>query len=206
MIKSPFLLIKDFISPLECEKIVDIFNGHFPDFNKEDKDLKTILKNPLYQKRIWEKLSDYFEYIEKYYSTEIQSLSSIDIEWYPEQCVQEQLRCENSQFITKQWRIVNDYDFVVLIFLKDLNENRDFDPAFECYGGKLELPNHNFSINPQRGSALIFPANQYFLNRTLSPTFGDMFQIRMHITSENRFKYSPSNYEGNYNVWFKSLT
>ncbi len=206
MTKSPFLLIKNFISPLECENIISSFNGHFPDFDKNDKDIKTILKNPLYQKRIWERLSDYFDYIENYYSVEVDTLSPVNIEWYPERCIQEDLRCENSQYIAKSWRIFNDYDFVVLIFLKDLNESTNFDRDFECYGGKLELPNHNFGINPERGTAIIFPANQYFLNRTLSPKFGDMFQIRLHISCEKRFKYSPSDYQGNYSIWFNNLT
>lgn len=206
MIKSPFLIIKDFISPLDCENIVGTYDNHFPDVDNKDRDIKTILSNPLYQQRVWERLSDYFDYIEKYYSVEVDSISHMDVEWYPEKCIQEELRCENSHYFAKKWSLINEYDFTVVVFLKDYNDKANFDQDFECYGGKIEFANHLFGINPQRGTAIIFPSNQYFLNRTLTPKAGSLFQLRMHLICTERFKYSPDNYKGNYSIWFKDLT
>jgi len=205
MTKSPFLIIKDFISPLDCETIVSAVSQHFPDVDGEDADLKTILTNPLYEKRIWGRLEEYFEYIEDYYTVEIDSLSKMDLEWYPEQCVQEPLHCENSMYINKQWKIINDKDFTVIVFLKDYNNSKDFDNDFEVYGGKLEFVNHQFGFNPVRGTAIIFPSNHYFLNRTVSPMFGDLFQAKFHISCSTRFKYNPNNFAGNYKTWFGDL-
>ena len=206
MIKSPFLIIKDFLSPLECESIVKLFDGHFSDYDKDNNEIKTTLSNALYQQRVWTKLEEYFSYMENWYSVEIDSISHMDIEWYPQDCVQEALRCENSQFISKQWRLINNNDFTVIIFLMDYNDSPNFDPDFECYGGKVEFPNHKFSFMPQRGTVIIFPSNQYFLNRTLSPVAGDAFQLRLQISANKRFKYNPKSYEGDFTTWFSNLT
>lgn len=194
------------MSPMECENLLDSIDMSIPQYDTNNKDLKTILKRPVHQQRTWNKLEEYFDYIEKYYNVEVDSLSEVDIEWYPEACIEEKPRCENSLYFGREWKIVNDYDFTVIVFLKDYNNTQDFDEEFECYGGKLEITNHGFSINPKRGMAIIFPSNQYFINRTQSPIFGDAFQLRTHIVCTNRFKYNPKNYEGNHSIWFKDLT
>ena len=85
-------------------------------------------------------------------------------------------------------------------------EVMDFDEEFECYGGELEMINHAFTINPSRGTAIVFPSNQYFINRTVTPEYGDMFQMRFHVSCVDRMKYSPADYRGNYSTWFKGLT
>ena len=119
---------------------------------------------------------------------------------------EETLKCENSIYLNKSWKLVNDYDFTMILFLKDHNESSNFDDMFECYGGKLEFPNHQFGFNPERGTAIIFPSNHYFLNKTNTPTYGDLFQVRLHFICTERFKYNPDNFKGNYLTWFKDLT
>lgn len=206
MIKSPFLILQDFISPLECEELLSSIKVYEPNVDSEDDPIKTILRLPVAQNRLWNRFSNYFESIENYYNVEIDQMTAIDVEWYPESSAQEPQRCENSVFRQNNWAIVNDYDFTVIIFLKDFNKSDDFDEEFECYGGELEMINHAFTINPKRGNAIIFPSNQYFINRTVSPQYGDMFQLRFHVSCAERFKYSPSDYGGNYTLWFKGLT
>lgn len=203
MSKSPFLIVKNFISPLECEAMVDSANRNFPNTDINNKPIKTIVKLPVYERRVWERLSEFFDNIEKYHNVEIDSLSGMDVEWYPAKSTQEGTRCENSKYFTKEWKIINDYDFTVVVFLKDSNMTRAFDEDFECYGGKLEMVNHRFGFNPERGTAIIFPSNQYFLNATVPPLLGDLFQLRLHIICDKRFKYSPQNYQGDHSVWFK---
>ncbi len=206
MNKSPFLILQDFLSPLECEDILASIKVYEPNTDSEDTPIKTILRLPVVQNRIWNRFSGYFEHIEKYYNVEVDQMTAIDIEWYPEDCAQEGQRCENSVYRQNAWSIVNDYDLTVIIFLKDYNKNSDFDEEFECYGGELEMINHAFTINPSRGTAIIFPSNQYFINRTVTPEYGDMFQMRFHVSCVDRMKYSPSDYRGNYSTWFKGLT
>lgn len=206
MHKSPFLIIKNFISPLECETIVESLDTAFPNYDEEGKALKTILHLPVYQNRLWQHVSNLFDKIENYYNVEIDSITPIDFEWYPQNCADEKQRCENSIYINNKWKILNNYDFTMIVFLKDYNDTPDFDEQFECYGGKLEIINHKFSFNPSRGTAVLFPSNQYFINRTTSPELGDAFQMRLHLTCENRFKYNKDDYQGNYSTWFKGLT
>ncbi len=206
MIKSPFLLIKNFMSPMECENLLASIDTTMPNYDSEDRPIKTNIRVPVFQNRIWQRLEHYFESIEGYYGVEIDSVTPVDVEWYPEGCVEEAPRCENSVFNGKKWSIFNDYDFTVVVFLKDYNDKPDFDEEFECYGGKLQIINHAFSIAPHRGMAVIFPSNQYFINKTESPKYGDAFQLRMHLVCTERFKYNRHDYEGNYSIWFKGLT
>lgn len=206
MIKSPFLIIKNFMSPMECEQLLDSIDISIPNYDHEDNPIKTVLNLPLFRQRVWNRLQSYFDIIENYYNVEIESISEVDLEWYPEGCVEESPRCENSFFNGKKWIIKNDYDFTVIVFLKDHNDSQDFDDAFECYGGQLEFSNHAFSINPIRGTAVIFPGNQYFINRTRSPKYGDAFRLRTNIICFDRFDYDKDSYKGNYSIWFKDLT
>lgn len=206
MNKSPFFLIREFMSPLECEDVILGIDETEPNYNIDDKPVKTIMRLPVLQSRLWNRLSEYFDSLEEYYSTEIYTLTPIDFEWYPTNCEEEIPRCENSMYRDNKWAIYNDYDFVVVVFLKNFNNKSDFDEISECYGGQLEITNHNFSFNPERGTAVIFPANQYFINRTKSPTYGDAHQLRFFITCEDRFNYKREDFSGNHTTWFKGLT
>lgn len=206
MIKSPFLIVKDFMSPMECETLLGSIDISIPNYDQNDDPIKTVLRLPIFQQRVWNRMEEYFSDIEDYYSVEVDSLTPVDIEWYPERCVDEPKRCENSRYFNNKWKLINDYDFTVVVFLKDYNNKRDFDEEFECYGGKLEISNHGFSFNPVRGMAVIFPSNQYFINRTETPQFGDAFQLRFHIVCSERFNYNREHYQGNHSIWFKGLT
>lgn len=202
-IKNPFFVIKNFISPLECEKILIQLDDSIPNYTAKDIPLKTIIKKPIIESRIWDKLEIYSASIEQYYNMIIKSISSVDIELYAENCQQEEQRCENSAYHASKWRIKNSYDFTCILFLKDYNESPDFDDIFECYGGKLNMVNHGFSFNPNRGQLIIFPSNQYFINYTQSPKLCDFFQMRFHLICEKRWPYDRNNFSGNYKVWFK---
>lgn len=200
MIKSPFLIIRDFLSPLECEEMLSLFD--IAPGSKEPE--KMILSSPLYQDRIWTYLESCFDDIESYYNVEIKHVEGVDFELYPENCIEDKQRCENSLFINGKWSLVNRYDFTVVIFLKDYCNDKDLDPDYECYGGQLEMINHRFKFTPERGTAVIFPSNQYFINKTTPSKFGDVCQARTHITCFKIFDYNPNNYQGNYSSWFAS--
>lgn len=200
--RPPFLILKEFLSPLECENVLSSIRLDFPNVDVNDNPIKTIIKAPVIQNRVWQRMELYFEIIEKYYQVEIDSIGEVDIEWYPEESIKEQTRCENSIYINSKWQIVNDNDFCMVVFLKDYNDSKNFDIDFECYGGKLNMVNHGFGFNPERGTAIIFPGNQNFINLTDPPKYGDALQIRTHITTVERYKYSPSLFPGNFKTWF----
>lgn len=206
MIKSPFIILKDLLSPLECENLLSTLDIDEPNRLTDGKPIKTILSVPVFQNRLWNRMENYFDFIENYYNVNILEIANVELEWYPESAQDEVPRCENSIYSNNDWRIINDFDFTMILFLKDYNNSTDFDIDFECYGGRLEMSNHGFSFNPTRGTAIIFPSNQYFINRTETPTYGDCFQIRTHLICDKRFEYNKTDFEGNYKVWFDKLT
>lgn len=202
MIKSPFLVIKNFLSPLECEELLSVYDLDFSNVDEAGKPIKSTISSPLHQSRIWSHIEDCFEDIEDFYNVEIKHVDEVGFEWYPQNCVDSGTRCENSMYSDGKWSLVNRNDFSIIIFLKDYCNTSDIDPEFECYGGQLEMPNHRFKFTPERGTAIIFPSNQYFLNRTVPSSIGDVCQIRTHITCTTRFLYDPQDYEGDYTIWF----
>ena len=103
-----------------------------------------------------------------------------------------------------EWKKVNDHDFCAILFLKDYQEEAPFDIDFEVYGGKLEFPTHNFSFLPKRGTLIIFPGNEYFINHTSDVYAGSLLQVRFHMVAsvEKPFKYNSKNFKGDYNSWF----
>lgn len=204
-IKSPFLILKDLFSPAECEDFLFVYDLGFHNKNIDGNPIKSTLYSTLHQHRIWQRLEEYLEDIQNYYDVDIDYLSEVEFEWYPEKCVNEGIRCENSRYDDGKWSIVNRNDFTIIIFLKDHCETSDIDPEYECRGGKLEFSNHQFSFIPERGTGIVFPSNHYFLNSTTQSTLGDVCQIRLHFTCDTLFQYEPRNYEGNYTTWFSNI-
>ena len=60
MIKSPFLILQDFISPLECEDLLSSIKVYEPNVDNDDNPIKTILRLPVAQNRLWNRFSNYF--------------------------------------------------------------------------------------------------------------------------------------------------
>lgn len=203
MIKSPFLLIRNFLSPLEVENVLLSVVDIRPDYLDKKTPLRTVLRKPAVSMRIFNKIEEFADSIEQYYGTEIDEFHDVTIEWYPENCQQVNVECENCKPLnSRQWKRINNNDLTAIIFLKDYNKSADFDEDFEVYGGELEFLNHQFSITPERGTMVIFPSNQYFLNSIKSPKFGDAYILKLHMICKPSFKYDPKNYEGNYKLWF----
>ena len=203
--KSPFLIIENFYSPLECENIVSLVDTSTPNMENRKK-VKSVYTHGLTTSRVWNRFSEYITDIEDYFNIEIDSASAVDVEIYPANSILEDFHCDNSIYKDGKWKLFNKKDFTCILFLKDHSTDEQFDPLFECYGGQLEIKNHQFSFNPQRGSMVIFPSNQYFIYRTLAPKFGDFLQAKFFITCPERFVYDKNQYAGNYKVWFDSLT
>lgn len=202
--KSPFIIVDDFLSPLECEDAIARLGDTLPNTNHEGYPVKSVKENKLSEIRFLPYLKELMPQIEEYYNFEYYGTKPFDFEWYPQDCVREEPRCENSLYNKGKWTKKNGNDFCAVVFLNDYQEKPPFDGDFEVCGGKLSFPNHDFSFNPQRGMLVMFPGNQNFINFTTSPVAGDAHQIRIQIMADpaKPFVYDRNNFKGTYKDWF----
>lgn len=199
--KSPFFIVDNFLSPLECEDIVNRSYYEFPNI-ENGIPVKSSTRNVLTQNRVLPYLEDLIPSLEKYYNFEHAGILPFDIECYPQKCKPEGVRSESSMRMEGSWRRINDIDFTGIIFLKDNSSDKNFDDDFEIYGSKLEFPSHAFGFVPARGRLVIFPSAPNFINSTTSPDIGDLYQIRVQFVATEPYKYDMANFPGNYKTWF----
>jgi hypothetical protein len=200
--KNPFIVIDNFLSPLECESVINSLD-FVPTFSEDGKVKANIMRNRLMDMRLSKKINDLVEDIETYYKCEIDSFSAGRYEWYPTNYQASNAECENSCLINGTWSRKNQNDFMITIILNDHQEKVPFDPDYEVKGGNLEYPTHNFSFLPKRGMVIIHPANQYFLHGIASVKAGNLYLIRICAICDAPYKYDPEQFKGSYNIWFK---
>jgi hypothetical protein len=203
MHKSPFFVVKQFISPLACEDIINRLNHTFPDENRHGQPIKTIKHNKLSEIRILPHIEDLVPKLEEYYGFELEGILPFNFEWLVEGCELQKPICENSAMIDGEWRKINDYDFTGIIFLNDYQSVVPFDNRFEVKGGKLQFLNHNFAFNPQRGTLVIFPSGPNFINHTTEVVAGELNQIRFHMVATTPYQYDMRKFPGTHKDWFK---
>lgn len=207
--KSPFIVVQDFLSPQVCEKIIEDNRVMSPDFDEDGTPKKLERFNLLWENEIAERFSHLTEEIKDRYDCVYRGLEKPLFQYYPENAKSpaENPGCENSKYVRKKWVMHKDVDLVGFIWLKDFNSNVPVDPRFEVFGGKLEFPAYNFSLMPQRGSLILFPAGPHFITVISPIILGDLYQIKLNvcISSKNggRWFYQPTNFPGTWQQWFE---
>lgn len=200
--KSPFYVMEEFISPLQCENIVDSCDFFVPDTDKHGTNIKTIKTNDKVDQIIYNKMRGIIPQLQTYYNFEYKGTERTQIEWYPVNSNQPPLS-ENSMFLRGKWVRIKPRDFTAILFLSDFNDLIPFDSEYDVYGGKLEFPQHNFGFNPIRGSLIVYPSDPHFINNTSTILVGNLFQARIHISAKDIWMYDSSKFPGNYTTWFK---
>lgn len=200
--KSPFLVIENFLSPKNCEVIVDSLGFYSPDVDSEGDPLKMFRYNEKAEELIFDRLKPIIPQVMAYYDTEYQGTEQIIFEYLAEGTTSEPV-CENSNYIRKKWVRTKNRDITGMLFLSDYNENAPFDNEYEVYGGKLEFPQHGFGFNPQRGTLVFYPSGPHFINANAAVVAGDLYQARIHIASLMPYLYNPALFPGDYRSWFK---
>lgn len=59
-----------------------------------------------------------------------------------------------------------------------------------------------FGFEPTRGTLIFFPSAPNFVNTTISPKVGDLYQIRIQMVAMKPYIYDMNNFKGNYKNWF----
>jgi hypothetical protein len=207
--KSPFFIVQDFISPLLCEHIIALTYDDTFDPNV-DKDGKPIMMKKMHdavEDLICERIkTEIVPKIENHFNVKYRSINDLQIEWYPEGCNNSNFVCENSSYLRKKWVKTKDRDFTMVLFLCDYQSQVPFDGDFEVFGGKLEFPQYGFGFNPQRGTLIIYPSLPHFINVTTQILAGDLFQVRLQMTTEMPYLHNPGLFTGDYRTWFREVT
>lgn len=204
-IKSPFVVKQEFLSPLQCEDMVDFIGFTTPDLNREEKPTKTTRTHDFSQELIFSKLEGIIPGLEEHFGIKYSGTEEMSFEWFPQGCDGEKPHCDSCEFLRSKWVKTRNRDLTGIIFLSDYQDSSPFDNEFEVYGGKLEFVQHQFGFNPQRGTLIVFPSDPHFINNTAPVLAGDLYQVRFHIAAKSPIIYDPTDYPGDYRTWFEEI-
>lgn len=209
-IHSPFHVVEHFISPAACEKLIQELGILEPTTDEVGRVLKNerILRDGEYVQMFKSLVQREVGAIEERYDASIVGMETPIFSQYFEDpknpC--ELHGCENAKFLRKKWVKTKDVDLVGYLWLKDFNNGIPLDPRYEVYGGKLEFPAYDFSLVPQRGTLVIFPAGPHFISAVSPVQVGTLEQIKISIklksVDDGAWIYQPQNFGGTYQEWF----
>jgi hypothetical protein len=213
-IKSPFIVVPEFISPKRCKELINAIEVKVPNYDADGNPIKMERHYLEGEDFIFSKIKELVPEIESKYDAKFKGVEKMIFQYYPQnqKSIAENPGCENSKFLRKRWVKVKDVDLVGFLWLKDFNNAAPFDPRTEVYGGKLEFPAYNFSLMPQAGTLVIFPAGPHFITAISPIIIGDLYQVKINIcispTDGNvLWMYDPKNFQadksGFIESWFR---
>lgn len=203
-VRSPFFIIDEAISPLQCEQVADSAEFISLDVNKFGHPVMTIKHTELAHMIIAGALADHREAIEEHYQAVIANVEPTRVQW-ADSTVNPAATCDNSTRIKDKWLRVHNRDLTALVFLSDYNDKPPFDGEFEVYGGKFEFPSHGFGFNPVRGTMIIYPSDPHFTHVFSKIGMGELFVSKTFIQLESPLIYSPKNFPGTWKQWLEQV-
>lgn len=213
-IHSPFLTFEHFISPAVCERLVGELGIRPTPVAEGEKAIKNerILKDAEYIALFKGLVQEQVGRIEEKYNATVVGMEPPMFTQYFEDPKNpaEHHGCENAKYLRKKWVKTKDVDLVGYLWLKDYGGGVPLDPRMEVYGGKLEFPAYNFSLVPQRGTLVLYPAGPHFITAISPILVGSLEQIKITVKLKAKdgsmFIYQPSNFPGTYQEWFAEET
>lgn len=205
-VKSPFKVYQEFVSPLYCEDIVEEIRDSAFDVDPHGKPLPTSCKlETIDEQTLFNAVNDKLPDIEKHFEFEYKGCTVPTATWYPEECPDGKLACDNSEYLRQKWLRTRNVDFTCMLFLSDYNQQPPFESDYEVYGGKVEFPQHRFGFAPQRGTMIVFPAGPHFIHRINSIYVGELHLIKFNIAATTPYMYDPKKFPGTYTSWFVDI-
>ena len=202
LVRSPFFIIDEAISPMQCEQIADSAEFLYLDVNKSSQPIMTTKHTELAHALVSQVLASHRTEIEEHYQLAITNTEPTRVQWADE-TVNPVAVCDNSTRIKDKWLRVHNRDLTALVFLSDYNDKVPFDGEFEVYGGKLEFPSHNFGFNPVRGTMVIYPCDPHFTHVFSKIGMGELFITKTFIQLDPMLIYSPKNFPGSWQQWLE---
>lgn len=188
-LKSPFFIIEDFLSPLQCDRLLGL--NQVPNAGCCIRHLNegqfSVVKNSI---------TDYSDQISERYGCELSPDIKLLFQQFPENPSAPALNphIDGWESFRKKWTKVKNIDLVGFIPLKSYCDSLPIDLNFEVYGGKLEMLNFNFSILPERGSLILFPAAPNFIHALSPINFGSFEVIKIHCTFSQPWTFDISKF------------
>lgn len=210
MIRSPFFVIEDAVSPAKCDIIIKELGLKVPSLGEDGKPLKheRLVKDAELITYIQDAIQSRLGEMEQRYNGAIKNFETPLFQQYFENAERpaEMHGCDNAKFLRKKWVKVKDTDLVGYLWLKDYNNSVPLDPRFETYGGKLEFPAYDFSLVPQRGTLVFFPGGPHFITAASPVLVGSLevvkVSLKLHTPDGAPWLYQPQNFGGTYQDWF----
>jgi hypothetical protein len=204
--KSPFLVFQDLVDSILCDKLAEDVRVN-PSLDREEKPMtmeryhvpseETLFK--LFKPLI-PKLETHFEGF-KYLGTE-----HLVFQQFPANGkLGEEPHCENAVYKRKKWIRVKDRDLTGVLWLKDYQDSPPFNLKTQVLGGKLEFPVYNFGFQAQKGTLVVYPANERFISLTSAVLVGELQCVKFHICGEGLWLYDPAKYPGDFRTWFSNI-
>jgi len=211
-IRSPFFVVEDALSPARCEQLIAELGIHSPNVDEAGKPIKNERIMTEHVGLVRDVLDPHLADIEVRYSGAIRGMETPLFQQFFENPKDPAVGhgCENAKYMRKKWVKTKDVDLVGYLWLKDFNSGVPLDPRFEVYGGKLEFPAYDFSLVPQRGTLVLFPAGPHFITCVSPILVGSLEQVKVTIKMLNNHKdggpwlYQPSSFPGTYAEWFSA--
>lgn len=209
MIRSPFFVIENAVSPAKCELLIQKLGIAQPSLNEAGDPLKheRLITDAELAGYLQDALNDQVPLLEERYDGAIKSFETPLFQQYFENPKRpcEVHACDNSRYLRKKWVKIKDTDLVAYLWLKDYNSGVPLDPRFEVYGGKLEFPAYDFSLVPTRGTLVVFPGGPHFITAVSPVLVGSLEQIKLSIklhVDSGFWLYDPNKFPGSYQEWF----
>lgn len=202
--KIPFLIVKNFISSLLCERIINDLNilRIRPMIGQDGMPKRMIFANKLNQMRLASHLDSIIDSMESHFECEYFGTHSIQFEWYPQNSKAMPAASDGYRYGESGWQRYKEVDLTGILWLTDSNENDEyFDPTFEAYGGKLAFPNFDMSLIAERGTLTVFPSSPNFVHTVGSVEAGNMCVARLSIRTAIPYEYDESKFNTNIDTW-----
>ena len=100
--KSPFLVLKELVSPMQAEDMVDRLKHTIPNSDQKGDPAVTLKGNRLSESRVTTSFNQLIPAIERYYEFETKTLTPFTFEWYPTGYSGQKATCEGSQLSSKR--------------------------------------------------------------------------------------------------------
>lgn len=206
--KSPFKVYQEFLSPKMCDAILNKVELSVPNKDPDGNPLKYECYNDYAEAIIFQKIKDIVPELESHYNIDYAGTERILFQSFPEGMnkLAEEPGCQNAKYLRKKWVKIKDVDLTAVLWLKDYQDQVPFDNGNEVFGGKMELPMYNFSLVPQKGTLVVFPAGPHFITAVSPVMVGTLTQARINISVKQPYIYQPADYPGSYIQWFREYS